>query len=663
VAQKTRLKDRVLNARPDTVDFRDRLYVPSLVEVPPERPLRAYREAGAPILDQGTEGACTGFGLAAVANYLLSTRRTAPDPTPVSPRMLYEMARRYDEWPGEDYDGSSARGAMKGWHKHGVCADAAWPYRARRGNGALTPERIRDAALRPLGAYFRVNHKDLVAMHSALTETGILYATASVHEGWDEVGTGGAIPFKSRLAGGHAFAIVAYDRHGFWIQNSWGPDWGAGGLARLSYDDWLENGTDVWVARLGAPVELRTADGVAAVHADRNTRSQSYSFQDLRPHLVMVGNNGVLAASGPYANTEGEVRSILAEEFPRITRNWKTKRILLYAHGGLVGAASAIQRVADYRRLLLDAEVYPLAFVWRTDFWTTLTNILRDALSRRRPEGPLDAAKDFMLDRLDDALEPLARALTGKAQWDKLKENALLATLSRKGGARFALDRLAETAAAEPVEIHVAGHSAGGIFMAPVVQYLTGKNRISSGPMKGQRGLGLPVRTCTLWAPAAAIDLFKDSYVPALETGALERLAVFVLSDPVEQADHCANIYHKSLLYLVANALEEKPRIPLFRDGRPLAGMEKFLRGDKDLRKLFDSKRADLVIAPNDQPAGSPLASKARQHGAFDDDPATVKATLARILGKDAAAGDIRFISSASRARDARALLNAAATA
>lgn len=663
MAQKRRLKDRVLNARPDTVDFRDRLYVPSLVEVPPERPLSAYCEAGVPILDQGTEGACTGFGLAAVANYLLSTRRVAPDPNPVSPRMLYEMARRYDEWPGEGYDGSSARGAMKGWHKHGVCGDAAWPYRPGRRGGALTPERIRDAALRPLGAYFRVNHKDLVAMHSALTEAGILYGTASVHEGWDQAGTDGVIPFKSRMEGGHAFAIVAYDRHGFWIQNSWGTDWGAGGYARLSYDDWLQNGTDVWVARLGAPVEFRTADGVAAVHSDRNARSQSYSFQDLRPHLVMVGNNGVLAESGPFANTEREVRSILAEEFPRITRSWKTKRILLYAHGGLVGADAAIQRVADYRQPLLDAEVYPLAFVWKTDYWTTLTNILRDALSRRRPEGLLDVAKDFMLDRLDDALEPLARALTGKAQWDEMKENALLATVSRRGGARLVLDRLAEAAAAEPVEIHVAGHSAGGIFMAPVVQYLTGKGRISSGPMKGQRGLGLPVRTCTLWAPAAVTDLFKASYVPALETGALERLAVFVLSDPVEQADHCANIYHKSLLYLVSNAFEEKPRIPLFRDGRPLAGMEKFIRGDKDLRRLFDSKKADLVIAPNDQPAGSPLASKARQHGAFDDDPATVRATLARILRKDALAADIRFTPSASRARDARALLNAAATA
>ena len=44
--------------------------------------------------------------------------------------MLYELARRYDEWPGENYAGSSARGAMKGWHKHGVCAETMWPSHA-----------------------------------------------------------------------------------------------------------------------------------------------------------------------------------------------------------------------------------------------------------------------------------------------------------------------------------------------------------------------------------------------------------------------------------------------------------------------------------------------------------------------------------------------------
>jgi len=104
------------------------MFQASLIEVPTERPLAEYLKARVPILNQGQEGACTGFGLATVIHYLLRTRRVVPDRAEVSPWMLYEMARRYDEWPGERYEGSSARGAMKGWHKHGICAEKLYPF-------------------------------------------------------------------------------------------------------------------------------------------------------------------------------------------------------------------------------------------------------------------------------------------------------------------------------------------------------------------------------------------------------------------------------------------------------------------------------------------------------------------------------------------------------
>ncbi|MES0490603.1 MAG: hypothetical protein ABUK01_11450 [Leptospirales bacterium] len=80
------------------------------------------------------------------------------------------MARRYDEWPGRNYLGSSARGAMKGWYKHGVCADSLWPYDPKNPDRLLTDERAADAAMRPLGVYYRVPSKDLSAMHAALAK-------------------------------------------------------------------------------------------------------------------------------------------------------------------------------------------------------------------------------------------------------------------------------------------------------------------------------------------------------------------------------------------------------------------------------------------------------------------------------------------------------------
>ena len=294
--------NRVFNARPDTLDFRDKLYVANLYEVPTRIELDEYKAYEVPVLNQGQEGACTGFGLATVANYLLRRRKIVPDPQPVSPRMFYEMARRYDEWPGEDYSGSSARGAMKGWHKHGVCGAACWPYNAQEATGRLTDARTSDAVKRPLGAYYRVNHKDLVSMHSAMAEVGILYATAWAHQGWQRVGTDGIIPFTDTMLGGHAFAIVAYDERGFWIQNSWGDIWGQGGFGLISYDDWLANGTDVWVARLGAPVTLMKAQSVATSFSAAAGKSRAYSFSDLRPHIISLGNNGMLQGGGRFRN-------------------------------------------------------------------------------------------------------------------------------------------------------------------------------------------------------------------------------------------------------------------------------------------------------------------------------------------------------------------------
>ena len=643
VPRKSSPKDKkwILDARPDTMDFRDLMYVPTLVEVPTHIPLGDYLDYQVPILDQGREGACTGFGLATVANYLLLRRRVIPDPVPVSARMLYDLARRYDEWPGENYSGSSARGAMKGWHKHGVCAEEIYPSAKRRDRKGLTDARTSEARRRPLGAYFRVNHKDLVAMHSAIAEVGVLYATSGVHEGWQDVGGDGLIAASETMIGGHAFAIVAYDDEGLWIQNSWGPTWGRNGFARISYDDWLRNGTDVWVARLGAPVTLRTLESTATAHASTSGQSAAYSFADLRPHIISVGNNGQLQAGGDYGVTVEGLQQIFKDDIPRVTKAWNKRRILLYAHGGLVSERAAVQRLAEYRPALLKGQVYPLAFIWHSDYWTTITNILQDAMRRRRPEGILDAAKDFMLDRLDDALEPVARTLTGKSAWREMKENALAAS-GDNGASRVVADHLAEMNGPD-LEIHLVAHSAGAILHAPVVRLLTER--------------GLHIESCTLWAPACTVDLFKQSYLPAIEAEVIKRFSLFVLDDETEQSDNCARIYNKSLLYLVSNAFEGEGRIPGFRPGVPILGMETFL--DPELRGLFENKAHRLVVAPNQQAIESGLASEARHHGDFDDDRHTVATTFANILGRSptkesASPQAINFHSSGSSLRDKR---------
>ncbi len=668
---------RLFDARPDTADFRDRMFEPTLVDVPTEAPLEEFLAQGVPVLDQGSDGACTAFGLATVAHALLRRRRPEADMTRVSTRMFYDMARRYDEWEGEGYAGSSCRGAMKAWHRHGVCNEELWPWTPGLQVEPYTDQRARDALRTPLGAYARVNHRDLVAMHAAFAEVGVLYASSAVHEGWDAPPPGGRIPWaRQPVLGWHAYAIVGYDRGGFWVQNSWGEGWGRGGYGWVSYDEWLERGTDVWVARLAVPVQLEDARSTAVSNSPLGRQSVGYSQADLRPHVVSLGNNGALRCEGRFACTQDDVRNIVRRDMRALTARWKKKRVLLYAHGGLVPEEAAIQRVADFREAMLREEIYPLCFVWKTDLWTTLGNILKDAAAPRT-EGLFDRARDLLLDRLDDTIEPLARAIGGKALWDEMKENALLATTAVRprpgggtiehGGAAQVARLLDEWRREDPsVEIHLAAHSAGSILMAPLVQLFTRPGQVIGGPAQGMLGMGGRLASLTLWAPAVDMDTFISAYVPAISSRQVARAALFTLTDSAEQDDHCLRIYNKSLLYLVARAFEKQPRSWIdgrLRQGTPLAGMARFIDaatpadqawGHERVHDVIRRGRLSWVQAPNDRPAGDAGASRATTHGGFDDDPATVQALIAFILGRQAPDADVEVEPTAGARRSHR---------
>ena len=131
----------------------------------------------------------------------------------------------------------------------------------------------------------------------------------------------------------------------------------------------------------------------------------------------------------------------------------------------------------------------------------------------------LDESKDFLLDRLDDVLEPLARKLTGKLQWDEMKENALRATTSARGGARHVAALVRDLVEKTGISVHVVGHSAGSILLAPLVQLLTHAGEIPRGPLAGEQGLGMTIDTCTLWAPACTVACFDLHYRPSIEAG------------------------------------------------------------------------------------------------------------------------------------------------
>ena len=77
--------------------------------------------------------------------------------------------------------------------------------------------------------------------------------------------------------------------------------------------------------------------------------------------------------------------------------------------------------------------------------------------------------------------------------------------------------------------------------------------------------------------------------------------------------------------------------------GEPLLGLERSLAKDSTLQGLLRQNRIDWIRSPNQETIGTVGAARSAHHGDFDDDEATVRATLARILGRAKVTQTIRF--------------------
>ena len=71
--------------------------------------------------------------------------------------------------------------------------------------------------------------------------------------------------------------------------------------------------------------------------------------------------------------------------------------------GPTVQEDGALQRLQDYRKALIDAQVYPVSFVWKTDYWTTISNALEDA-QRNKLDHVCRKARLAQLERIDEVL-------------------------------------------------------------------------------------------------------------------------------------------------------------------------------------------------------------------------------------------------------------------
>ena len=697
---RTTFNNATFDARPDRLDFRDLPYRPPLRSLDPVFPrndfitelLPAYVSGGL-VLDQGREGACTGFGLAAVINYLQWARYTygtLPGSfAPVSPRMLYELARRYDEWPGERYDGSSCRGALKGWHKHGVCAETLWRYRDRGGNVRLLvpdPGWDADATTRPLGVYYRINKRSVVDMQAAIQEIGAIYVAARVHDGWDRLPSTGAPtthadiplidpPEDPHNFGGHAFALVGYNERGFIVQNSWGPRWGAGGFAVMPYSDWVRYASDAWAVALGVPQSLSVTRVESLRWPSRSGRSlaffdlkvknpdnppddpwpidRAYDHKPYQPwstatayaHTLVTGNDGNIALTDLTHGIGGDVGKFVEELAVTRPLQWLEQtgadRLMIYAHGGLNSEEEAIDRVRVLAPYFEANGIYPLFIAWRTGPGETLASMLEDKFrsffgvdddEQMRAAGFFDD----LADSRDRRVEELANR-TLKGLWTEMRENAERSARSGRGVDLLAA-KLAELCdgIGRPLQVHLVGHSAGAILLGHLLKRL-------AAPGRGLRPV--KVATCSLYAAACSVKFAIDHYLSAAkDILRIRDLHLHYLSDKNEKDDYLAgakrlHLYGKSLLYLVSRALDDERKIPLLGFDRAL---EKEWAKDADQwaeshlphvqrwQAVFPRDNAYCVKDAN-VPINKAGKTQQAQHGSFDNNIEVIKATIERI--------------------------------
>jgi len=674
-----------LDARPDRPDIRDRIYQPPLVSLPPEYPpdgwlkayLPKYRQAGL-ILDQGQEGACTGFGLAAVINYLLfrqSVFGKAKPPPRVSTRMIYQLARKYDEWPGEDYEGSSCRGAMKGWFHHGICSDALWPFRDKNNDVVFVPPSQgwdADAAQRPLGAYYRVMVDSISDLQAAINEVGAVYVGSDVHGGWDRVGeklrTLPVIPWKpgTKPDGGHAFALVGYNAEGFIIQNSWGQDWGFHGFALLTYNDWLNNADDAWVAVMGAPIAARSptimlstrrtiststpelaqglVNGATASVLAESPRPHTWDTVTAVQHALILGNDGapeqITIDDGNAALAVGRV----CYEYPKqwLNKRKTNRRIAIYVHGGLNDLAAGLKRTQVMGPWFEDNGIYPIFSVWQSGYFDSVVNIIGDIVG-----SLIGSARDrktrSLVEAISDARDYLieAAAIPGaRPVWSQMKQNAVGASGGTGGMVQLAQHLARLKADFDDIEIHLVGHSAGSIAL---------------GEFLGQLGArGLKAETVSLYAPACTVDFALKTYLRAARDKVInpKKVVFDILSEANERLDTVGptdrfGIYGKSLLYLVSRALEPAHKTPIL--GMEAVWNSAFDKEDMFIKSVAGGLNEDVATWRKqwrDAWGGAQVLTEKRvletidpdktiksTHGCFDNWITGIEKTLQRILG------------------------------
>lgn len=209
----TTYKSRTFDRIP-RFDDRSRAFGITQVAETPRYESRIWLPPSFPRIDQDEEGACVGHAVvneAGSSPVRVDFSKVTKNVPPKTPQELafwaYYEAQMIDQWPGEDYDGTSVLAGIKVMQRLGVVKEYRWGF---------SEEELR------LG----------------LQTTGPAVLGINWYSGM-YTAPRGYLQVSGRIVGGHAIVDLGYKAQGkvfdddgaHLFLNSWGPGWGQNGLA------------------------------------------------------------------------------------------------------------------------------------------------------------------------------------------------------------------------------------------------------------------------------------------------------------------------------------------------------------------------------------------------------------------------------------------------
>jgi C1A family cysteine protease len=218
----------LLNIEKSPVDKRDfvaETIYPDDVFIPDELDLRPFLQ---PVTNQGPQGTCSAQVAAVIKEYqefkLMGLKGKEGK---MSPQFVYNLREE------PDYQGMTPRETMKILQKTGICREVIYPYGIVEYPNIMPQDAFKDAANFTIEAYAQIN--TIEGLKKALVKDGVCYICFPV---FNESPRMWKASQGEKDMGGHAMAVVGYNKDGFIIRNSWGKEWANQGYTIYPYEDW-----------------------------------------------------------------------------------------------------------------------------------------------------------------------------------------------------------------------------------------------------------------------------------------------------------------------------------------------------------------------------------------------------------------------------------------